>query len=154
MPTPQKSFLFLFCIIQWNWNRTSSLLILFQPFFVNWNECKDCRRLKDVNGTPDASFKTGWRKDTKWRLPSKYPSSWDVLRQILMTWQICSLARMQPSVWEAPVSLFEWVIKSLIQPINSRPKKNPTIYDVCFHSKTAKFQSWIIMIIRSTCQES
>ncbi len=150
MPTPQKSF-FLFCIIQWNWNRTSCCSFFFNLFFVNWNECKDCRRLKDVNGTPDASFKTGWRKDTKWRLPSKYPSSWDVLQQILMTWQL------RYGVWKAPVSLFECVIKSLIQPINSRPKKPHHIWCMLSFKNSQKiitFQSWIIMIIRSTCQES
>ncbi len=119
MPTPQKSF-FLFCIIQWNWNRTSCCSFFFNLFL--WIEMS-------------AKIVGDWRM---WMVHLMHPSKQaegrtqneDCLPSILQVemsfnrfWWHGSWD-MQPSVWKAPVSLFEWVIKSLIQPINSRPK-NP-----------------------------
>ncbi len=88
-----------------NWDTACWVLLRFKANYFLWIGMwvTDCGWLKDGKDAPDASFKTGQMKDAKQSLPTKDPSSWDVLRLSLMTWQpISRLTRMHPSVSEAP----------------------------------------------------
>ncbi len=88
-----------------NWDTAYWVLLRFKANYFRWIGMwvMDCGWLKDGKDAPDASFKTGQMKDAKQSLATKDPSSWDVLRLSLMTWQpISRLTRMHPSVSEAP----------------------------------------------------